>query len=75
MQRAYQINIGNTEIMVDFGKGNDYVTEVTSTVKDNHVTVNSVRYLGSAKEWTKEDINIYLLNLLDVEDEELDEDN
>lgn len=70
MQRAYQINIGNTEIMVDFGKGNDYVTEVTSTVKDNHVTVNSVRYLGRANEWTKEDINIYLLNLLDVEDEE-----
>lgn len=72
MQRAYQINIGNTEIMVDFGKGNDYVTEVVSTVKDNHVTVNSVRYLGSAKEWDNEDINIYLLNLLDIEDEDLD---
>ena len=72
MQRAYQINIGNTEIMVDFGKGDDYVTEVTSTVKGGHVAVNSVRYLGRANEWTKEDINIYLLNLSDVEDEELD---
>lgn len=72
MQRAYQINIGNTEIMVDFGKGNDYVTEVTSTVKDNHVTVNSVRYLGCANEWDNEAINIYLLNLLDIEDEEID---
>lgn len=72
MQRAYQINIGNTEIMIDFGKGNDCVTEVISTVKDNHVNVNSVRYLGHGKDWTKEDINIYLLNLLDIEDEDLD---
>lgn len=72
MQRAYQINIGNTEIMVDFGKGNDCVTEVTSTMKDNHVTVNSVRYLGRANEWDKEAINIYLMNLLDIEDEEAD---
>lgn len=72
MQRAYQINIGNTEIMVDFGKDDDYVVEVTSAVKDNHVKVNSVRYLGRGKDWTKEDINIYLLNLLDIEDEDLD---
>lgn len=72
MQRAYQINSGNTEIMVDFGKDDDYVVEVTSTVKNNHVTVNSVRYLGRANEWKKEDINIYLLNLLDIEDEEID---
>lgn len=72
MQRAYQINIDNMEIVVDFGKGNDYATEVVSTVKDNHVTVNSVRYLGRANEWDKEAINIYLMNLLDIEDEEVD---
>ena len=28
MQRAYRINIGNSEIIVDFGKDDDYVTEV-----------------------------------------------
>lgn len=72
MQRAYQINVGNTEIVVDFGKDNDCVVEVTSIVKDNHVKVNSVRYLGHANEWDKEAINIYLMNLLDIEDEEID---
>lgn len=74
MQRTYNFTTDSGyQIMVDFGdKIGDYATEVISKVLDNKVEVLSTRVIGKSSRWSKEDVNLYLTEMIctDKEDRE-----
>lgn len=74
MQRTYNFTTDSGyQIMVDFGdKIGDYATEVISKVSGNKVEVLSTRVIGKSSRWSKEDVNLYLTEMIctDKEDRE-----
>lgn len=65
MQRTYNFKVEDYRIVVDFGrKDKDYSYEVIAKEKDGKVEVLSARSIGKAKDWSKEDINSYLIQMI-----------
>lgn len=70
MQRNYVIEKGSLEIRTNFGDGKSFsiALEVKSKIdKNNKVTVLETNYLGKSSDWNKDRINLYLMDLYELE--------
>lgn len=73
MQRSFVVNRGSLEVRTNFGDGKSFsiALEVKSKIdKNNKVTVLETNYLGKPSNWDKEKINLYLMDLYELEDNE-----